>query len=124
MLVFLFVVLTIGCKEKTQLEIDVIAVHDEVMPKMGDIHKAKKQLRKIMKTVENDSVSTQILNLIQDLENADEGMMDWMHNWDVPKDDPEKTAYLNKEMEKITKVKVDMLSSIESANAFIDKMNK
>lgn len=108
-----------GCKEKSSLEAEVIAIHDEVMPKMGDIHMAKKKLRVILGNTTHDSLKTEILTLISDLEKADEGMMDWMHNWNVPESEPELTSYLIKEKEKITKVKVDMLSSIESANTFI-----
>ena len=113
-----------ACKEKSNLEAEVIAIHDEVMPKMGDIHVAKKQLRKLMGEGTSDSLKTEILELISDLEKADEGMMDWMDKWDVPTEEPAMTAYLEKEKIKITKVKEDMLNSIEAANAYIQKANQ
>ena len=124
----LFFVLTIisfsACKEKTNLEAEVMAIHDEVMPKMGAIHVAKKGLRKVLAKIENDSLKPEILALISDLESADEGMMSWMHKWDVPSTDPEKTEYLKKEKDKITKVKVDMLLSLENAHTYLSKTNK
>lgn len=113
-----------ACKEKSNLEAEVIAIHDEVMPKMGDIHVAKKQLRKLMGEGTSDSLKTEILELISDLEKADEGMMDWMDKWDVPSEEPAMTAYLEKEKIKITKVKEDMLNSIEAANAYLQKANQ
>ena len=110
--------------ENSTLETQVIAIHDEVMPKMGDIHVAKKNLRKVMAENENDYTKTEILQMISNLENADEGMMEWMAEWNVPKQDPEKTEYLQAEKIKITKVKVDMWSSLEAANQFLSKKNR
>ena len=110
-----------GCKEKSALEVEVIAIHDEVMPKMGDMYKARKKLRTIMKETKDESEKSIIIKLINDLENADEGMMTWMHEWKVPDEDPEKTNYLLQEKEKITKVKIDMLSSLENALLYIEK---
>ena len=113
-----------ACKEKSTIEADVIAIHDEVMPKMGALHVAKKELKKILEVTEEESVKTEISKMISNLENADEGMMEWMHKWKVPENDPEKTAYLQKEIDKITKVKLDMLNSLEAANNYVAKSNK
>lgn len=110
-----------SCKEKISLEDEVIAIHDEVMPKMGDMHMARKNLREILKKAEDEAAKTEILTMISDLESADEGMMTWMHEWKVPENEPEKTEYLEKEKVKITKVKVDMLTSLENAHKFIEK---
>jgi len=112
-----------GCREKSPLEKEVIAIHDEVMPKMGDIHQAKKKLRKLLTSSTDSIPKNTILNMITDLENADEGMMTWMVEWDVPTEEPQKTEYLLKEKEKITKVKVDMLNSLKKANDYIEKIN-
>ncbi|MDF1695991.1 MAG: hypothetical protein P1U56_09175 [Saprospiraceae bacterium] len=123
---FSFCFLFLACKDTTKtanLEAEVIAIHDEVMPKMGDIHLAKKNLRKILTSTENDSVKTQVLSIITDLENADEGMMEWMANWNVPEDNNEKINYLGQEKINITKVKDDMISSLELAANFINKHN-
>ena len=119
----LITLLTIGlmaCSEKSHLEKEVMAIHDEVMPKMGDIHLARKGLRKILSATKDSTVQADIISMINDLESADEGMMRWMAEWKVPAKEPEKTNYLNKEKEKITKVKIDMLSSLEKANAYLN----
>lgn len=124
MLFFLAISFISSCKEKTNLEAEVIAIHDEVMPKMGDIHLAKKDLKKILTSSVDDSTKAEILNLLSNLENADEGMMEWMHNWKVPESEPERTDYLLKEKDKITKVKSDMLNSLEAAKNYIAKSDQ
>jgi hypothetical protein len=116
-----FILIFPSCSDKPTLESQVMAIHDEVMPKMGDIHMAKKQLRKVMNESQNDSLNIEILQLITNLENADEGMMQWMDKWDLPAKDSEKKAYLKQEQAKITKVKVDLLSSLEAANQYLSK---
>ena len=109
----------LACSEKSALEAEVMAIHDEVMPKMGDMHLAKKGLRKILAATKDSTVQAEIISMINALESADEGMMQWMADWKVPNQEPEKTDYLNKEKEKITKVKNDMLSSLEKANTYL-----
>lgn len=125
-ILILFAVIAVfsACREKSQLEIEVIAIHDEVMPKMGDLHVAKKGLRKMIKSGAHKPIEKDILQLISNLEAADEGMMDWMHNWKVPAEDPEMTAYLKEEKVKITQVKNDMNSSLDEANKFLTKWKK
>ena len=119
-----FILLLPSCREKSPLEIEVMAIHDEVMPKMGDLHVAKKNLRKLISETNSDSLNTIILDLITDLENADEGMMSWMHEYKVPNNDPEKTVYLEKEKVNITKVKEDMLNSLKAAHDYLAAQNK
>ncbi|MEZ4983421.1 MAG: hypothetical protein R2795_00015 [Saprospiraceae bacterium] len=57
-------------KDLTTLWEEMMVVHDEVMPKMSDITRLKKQLR-------GDSAN---LALITQLTKAEDGMWDWMHN--------------------------------------------
>lgn len=100
---------------------EVIAIHDDVMPKMSDIHRLKKELRTKMK---NDSLApdhTAILDALKDLDMADDGMMDWMAELKVPEAEPAKTTYLNEQMVAIKKVRDDMLSSIENAKKELSK---
>ncbi len=113
-----------ACKEKSNLQAEVMAIHDEVMPKMGAMHLARKNLRNVLTKTEDKKLKAEILAMISDLRKADEGMMVWMHEWKVPEKDPEKTAYLLNEKKKITKVKLDMLTSLEKANNFIEKSNQ
>ena len=98
---------------------EVMVIHDEVMPEMGTINKAKKALKK-MKTDENAKI---IDAQIQSLEDADEAMMSWMHQFKKPKNEDPKAniAYLTEQKVKIQEVKDIMLSTIAEAQEMINK---
>ncbi len=123
---FVVVLLLVQCKDKTlqHPELDglideVMAIHDDVMPKTATIHRLKKKLKK--NTSEKDQAS--ITSVIEQLDLADEGMMQWMENWEKPKGKTfdEAKAYLLAEKDKIVKVKKDILSSIAVAEELIPK---
>ncbi len=105
----------------------VMAIHDEVMPEMGTMAKLKKGLKKVRE--ENNSLSeeqsTQVNELITRLTQAEDGMWDWMHEFDKPANnaDVEETmTYLKSEEEKIAKVSKDMKSSIQDASNLLEKL--
>ncbi|MEZ4953438.1 MAG: hypothetical protein R2825_07665 [Saprospiraceae bacterium] len=110
------------------LKDELMVVHDEVMPKMGEIHKLKKQLKKLSteSSVEENGNLEEIKNAIYALEKADDGMMDWMANFKSPsklrgeKSHEEIMAYLENEKEKIEQVKNDMMTSIERAKKLVE----
>ena len=96
----------------------VMDIHDEVMPKVGDIYELKKKLlEKIASTP--DMVAEEKSKLekrIADLDSVGEMMMGWMHSFQPLPDtvDQERAReYLESEMEKIRKVKEAMLEIIE-----------
>jgi hypothetical protein len=105
------------------LEADVNRIHDEVMPRMGELYKLKKKLQ------ERDAASSttpsereKINAAILKLDSAYDGMMNWMHQY-KPEDHQEKEGqareYLEGELEKIKKVKSDMLTAIETGKNII-----
>lgn len=98
---------------------DVVAIHDEVMPKMGTIHNYKKELQAIVDTLGNPEISAKLTESIIDLKEADDAMMSWMANFVAPKEEPQRTEYLNKEMTSIKEVKSKMLSSIDHAEQLL-----
>lgn len=98
----------------------VMDVHDEVMPKMDDIMKLKRELQdKIANSP--DMVlerKEQLERVIANLDSASNSMMSWMHEFNPLPDsvDQEKAReYLESEMERIRKVKTLTLESIEKA---------
>jgi len=106
------------------LKDEVMAVHDEVMPKMQDIMRLKKQARSKVDSLATDSISNasqieSMETLISTLEEADETMMNWMRNYrrDFEGTDEEYVAYLQKEKEAIEAVKEDMFAAIEEAES-------
>ena len=104
------------------LEDSVMAVHNEVMPKLDDIFKLSESLRdKIAKTPDMPAPKKkEIEAAIDSLDNASEGMMVWMRKFSppAPTEDPQAAReYLNQEMVKVERVKADILSSIERGKA-------
>jgi hypothetical protein len=127
--VFLIVssVLIVSCSEKQKEAKDelydkVMAVHDEIMPKMGDIMKFKKQLQEkidaLSEAEEIDSVKiSELEQAIADLDkvtnaalkqaDSHDEMMGWMRQFDNDFEgmvNEDIMKYLNDQMGKIKKV--------------------
>jgi len=129
----LSIVLIIGCKSEkvdpklSSLMDEVMAIHDEVMPKTGAINKNKKALKKMLTPMIEDTTKlrNQLLDTILELEDAEEGMMDWMANYKSKpsklKEGVDPMAYYLEEKKKITEVKNKMLSSIENAKVLLNE---
>jgi hypothetical protein len=101
-------------------------IHDEVMPKTGEIYQLKKELQdKIAKTP--DLVvdkKKQLDQIISELDSADHSMMDWMHKFNPLPDsaNQEKAReYLEDEMEKIKKVRELTNGAIQKAKEEVGK---
>ncbi len=109
----------------------IMAIHDEVMPQMGNIHTLKKQLSNYLETVladttENPSEALKAIAKYQsDLEEADRLMMDWMHEFDQDwkkKAPKEAMLYLNEEKKRIEIVKRSMRRSISAAEKYLSQI--
>jgi paraquat-inducible protein B len=109
-------ILLVACEEKPK-ETDVLynkvmEVHDEIMPKMGDIMRLKKQLKE--KLAELDTATEidrakidDIERAIADLDNSHEEMMGWMRQFDRDFEgmvNEEILKYLNDQKGRIEKV--------------------
>jgi hypothetical protein len=98
---------------------DVMAIHDEVMPKMGDIYTLKEGLKKKLEDNTEGDKKSEIESTITKLDEADKAMRVWMREFkpeDIT-DEAKKREYLDNEMEKVKKVREDMLAAIEQAKA-------
>jgi len=117
-------------KESKQMK-EVMAVHDEVMPKMGQLGKLVGEL----KAMENDStdIGKQYKEARIDLQEANEAMMSWMQGFGdrfTPdeilngKELPEqKQKWLDEEEEKVKAMREQINSSIEKAQGLLKKEN-
>jgi hypothetical protein len=96
---------------------EVMVIHDDVMPKMTDINRAKKKLRKLKDGTNDELITLQI----EQLDAADEAMMSWMHEFDSPELPTleENLEYLNAEKDKIQAVSDQMLQSLKEADLLI-----
>ncbi|MGV3600181.1 MAG: viral A-type inclusion protein [Dyadobacter fermentans] len=116
------------------LETEVLAIHDEVMPKQEDIMSLKTQISKKIQDIDslqNVGVSSNTMaeqrikavDLNQKLADADKLMMDWMHEYrgDSAKklDSQQAVQYFEKEKERIMLVKQATLKSIQEAKTFL-----
>ncbi|MFT4568802.1 MAG: hypothetical protein ACI9FN_003771 [Saprospiraceae bacterium] len=106
---------------QSQLHDSVMEIHDEVMPKMRDIHRLKKGLKNKTKEGLSETQASQVSILRESLERADDAMMDWMAGYNKPSEgDTEAMEYLKREKEKIKIVREDMISAITNAQNFIN----
>ena len=125
---------SISCKQEkktsegpSQME-EVMAVHDEVMPKMGAIGKLVGELKAKVDTTE---MGQKYEAAMKDLQEANSAMMDWMQDFGGKFNSEEilqgkelseqKQQWLNEEEEKVKVVKEKINSSIERAEALLAK---
>lgn len=101
---------------------EVMKIHDEVMPKMNDIYKLKEELKKQIAETPGlvEEKKKEIEGTIAKLDSASESMMVWMRNFNPLPDslgEEQAREYLENEMEKVKKVKEDIMEALEKAGA-------
>jgi len=102
---------------------EVLDIHDEVMPKIGQVMNLKKKVLEKAETEADSTKANDLRDLAKQLEDANTGMMVWMRQWSMnskPHLDEETTieerkAFFKSEMEKVSKVKEDINNSIAAA---------
>lgn len=130
----LFMGLAIGCKEnkisnpssETSQMKEVMAIHDEVMPKMSKISRLVADLRK---KIDGDQGTAAHKKAMEDLQDAHKTMMDWMRglgdNFDSEEIldgkalTPAKQKLLDEEEKKVKIVKEKINSSIATAEELL-----
>lgn len=117
-----------SCERKGNVELynEVMAIHDEVMPKMNDIHRYKKEFQKeLADTINtNETRRAELQSIIEKLDAAGDGMMVWMRQFEpVPDSEGEDKAreYLESEKKKVSKVKDDMNAALDNARKLSEK---
>ena len=124
-----------SCGEQKKSDIDqlldtVMAGHDEIMPKMGDIMKYKKQLKEKISLLTKESIEANADNIaklnkaIEDLDNSHEEMMNWMHGFDRNFEgmvNEEVIKYLNTQKEKIETVGEMTNSALKNAEELLSE---
>ncbi|MBO0949095.1 viral A-type inclusion protein [Fibrella forsythiae] len=115
-------------------EKEVLAVHDEVMPRIDNVMKLKKELNGKLtaldsiqgtptETVRIDEQKAQLRQLVRHLTEADSLMMDWMgqYHGDTLKKLPEADAlrYLAEQKQLINNAKAKINQSIQQAQTYL-----
>lgn len=104
----------------------VMDIHDEVMPKMEDLYKAKKALEERIAANPNMAADQkkELEGMISGLDSANMAMMDWMHNFNPLPDSVDQEAareYLETEMERIRKVRDLTNETLEKVKSAAEK---
>ena len=140
LLIFLAMVAACGSSESTEAssETDVAAntpeaeltekvmgIHDEAMARMGEIYQLSKgleaQLDSLLKTKDDGRVQ-ELRTALSDLNEADQGMREWMRAYDPSAADPSAEGamqYLESEFTKIKQVQKAMDKSIAQAQQML-----
>lgn len=125
-LMLVLLVIAFGCKpsgdsDLKMLKDEIMAIHDEVMPKMGELRRIRKDLMlQADSLVEVNSKRADMLNeLAMEMEAAKEGMMQWMRGFqpDFDGTEEEVKAYLEDQKKIIQQVKEDMLIALEKGRS-------
>lgn len=115
--------------EINKLKDEVIKIHDEVMPKMGELEQLANELTGLLanpKDLRPKDLS-KINSHIQSLGTANETMMEWMRGYNATGEGIEESklkSYYKSELKKMKKVKEDMLGSYESARKTLEKFKE
>lgn len=119
-------------EQQKELKKEIMNIHDELMPSLDKVDSLKKALEENRNYLTGDSlgvtqgnVAVPVDSLIIALERADEGMMEWMRNYDKFEEETfsheEQMEYLLKEKEKIEQVRLEMISSIMEAENVLEE---
>ncbi|MEM9990929.1 MAG: hypothetical protein AAF738_04140 [Bacteroidota bacterium] len=107
-------------EQQTVLWYEMMEVHDEVMPRISEVNRLSRNLKKMKDNIPY-ILTSEYQKALQNLEAAEDGMMEWMVELQQL-DEMRKTmrheeimAYLNKEKERIEQVSKDIKGSIVSA---------
>jgi hypothetical protein len=96
----------------------VMDIHDEVMPKTGELYSLKQKLQEQIAAAPDMVVEERqkLEQRIARLDSVNKLMMDWMHYFTLPDSvtDEAKREYLESEMEKIKQVREAILETIAS----------
>ena len=103
----------------TALKKDVIAKHDTAMARMNEIAALQKKLKQEISPED----SLEFMDVYGQLQNAREGMMTWMREFDVPSDSSEagQLRYLKGEYDRISEVDENMLTAIAKAEILLEE---
>lgn len=111
---------------------EVIAAHDQVMPKMGELSALSQSLKQQIDSTQQSTVIYE--KGIEDLENSYDFMMEWMHDFSAefvkdqtpfeelsPEQRKIKTEALQEEVIRVNKLRDQINGSIERAKELIEQ---
>lgn len=116
-------------KEQDQLFKEVMAIHDEVMPKMGTLRKLSKQIELQLDSLEvgntqiDNKMKRKMESAVKKLDDANESMMEWMRQFEqLEEGTPHEEAlkYLKDQKQLMEKVRDNMLTAKKEGEQFTE----
>jgi hypothetical protein len=113
-----------------KMEDEVMAIHDEVMPKMGDIMSMKEALKKNIAAIDSNSVGYAAVKAQSDslsylLVKSDDQMMDWMNDYNpdtlVTIKPEEGMKYLEEQKAILNQIKESTNKNLDAVKSFLKK---
>ena len=95
---------------------EVMEIHDQVMPEMGNLRKLQKAL--VEKSLSKDSAeSIKLVELAGNVTSANESMMNWMHDFNpnFQGTEEERLLYFEEQKKSIAQVQKTMLDVLSAA---------
>lgn len=123
-ILILFLLFLCSCKQditRSDAYLEVMKIHDVAMAEMGNIHNKSVELKKLLSSAKTDYDSSAYETAIIDLEQAEDGMMEWMQGFQVPKDPKAAKVFLEDQLTKVKKMNNDIFSALEKAENLIKK---
>ncbi len=129
-----FVLSFSACKSDTKeaetlLNQEIMKVHDEVMPKMGEINRMKRQLSEYKDAVPDDNAEMKdsLINAILLLAKTEDNMNDWMAGYKYPNPDmqhEEIMTYLKGQQDTIQQINNEVFMTIAIGNGLLKSAPK
>ncbi|HSI74576.1 MAG TPA: hypothetical protein VK957_01720 [Lunatimonas sp.] len=114
--------------EVAKLKTEVIAVHDEVMPKMGELRSNQKLLEAREEELRETSADSSEIQMYRQAalacDEAYEGMFVWMRQFDSKLDgmnEEESLSYLQDQWVKVNRVNRDIKQALEEAEKLLER---
>ncbi len=112
-------------ESEKKLHDQVMAIHDEVMPKMGEINALKRGLKAYKDVVpDEDTMKVKLLNTILLLAHTDDRMSDWMKNYHYPNPDAKPEAmmsYLTGQLDTIKDISNEVYMNLAISKGFMEQ---
>jgi hypothetical protein len=129
-----FFTFIIGCdngnkESESKINQEIMAVHDDIMPKMGEVNRLKRRLSEFKDGVPEDNAEMKdsLINAILLLSKMEDNMNDWMGNYKYPNPDAtheQMLTYLAGQRDTVKQLSNDIYLSIGIANGFLKNTAK
>jgi hypothetical protein len=116
-------------ESESKINKDIMVVHEDIMPKMSEINRIKRQLSRYKDSVSEDNAEMKdsLINTILMLSKTEDSMSDWMDHYKYPNPDAtheEMIKYLTGQRDSIKLLSDDIYMSIAVANGFLKSAPK